>query len=893
MDTRIEITRLKINGMENPLGIDHKYPVFQYEVASQDNEKIIEYTQLIVENSEGRVVFDTQKSPYNHRPYIYYTGEALVAKASYKVQMRVWDESGYVTDYCQPVTFEMGFLDQAWEAKWIEPIQEEAIREKTLPFHQLFIPNPKFYGGERRLKPCQNLRRSFICHKGLVKARIYASAHGVYQLFLNEQKVGHRRLAPETSVYKSMLYYQTYDVTQYLLEGDNQLDVILGDGWWIGRLGITGESCNYGTKLQYIGQIELTYEDGHREIIGSDEAYMSSESMIRYSDLFIGEKVDYTFKSDQWLNCQEIELARDNLLGQPIDAIRTLATLDPVKITGINHESFVVDFGQVIAGICHCEIEATEGQIITFEHSEVLDPDGNYRNNIIGRNKDQKDVLVCREGHQIFEPLFTYHGFRYVKVTGVRSDQMVIKALVIGSPLSKKGQFECSHEGLNQLQRNIEWSTVANMVSVPTDCPQREKLGWTGDIGFFARTGMFNYDMKNFLETWLMNMRLDQHEDGAVPVTVPNHPYQDKTQKILSGGSITSSGWGDACISLPYDHYMAYGDMTVLKDHYPAMKKWLAYIQKEAAIQPDDYGSYTEERKKRNPYLWTKGYHFGDWLIPSLREKPDGVALGTKETAAVVGACFYAISVANFIKVCEVLGNTAEVVVYGQLLEKIRWAIREEFVGNDGTVHQSNLQGLYVMILKSEAVEGPLREKVLKKLIRLIADNEGCLDTGFSSVSYLLDVLSYNGARDEAYKLLYQKKAPSWLYMVDQGATTIWENWMAIRPDGTVTDSSYNHYAFGSVGDWIYRHIAGIRPIAAGYEKVLICPDFDSGLTHCRCGHETPYGPLNVNWANRDGKKVLKVEIPIGIQARISFDGDEEEVGSGNYEYVKVSVGKQ
>ncbi|MCF0141984.1 MAG: alpha-L-rhamnosidase, partial [Parasporobacterium sp.] len=345
------------------------------------------------------------------------------------------------------------------------------------------------------------------------------------------------------------------------------------------------------------------------------------------------------------------------------------------------------------------------------------------------------------------------------------------------------------------------------------------------------------------------------------------------------------SVWGDACVFIPLSLYHNFGDKAVLSENFEMMKKWMEYIAAVSDTKPENWDSLNDEQKERNKYLWTKGFHFGDWLIPSLRERPDGVMLGVMETAQVVGACAYAIVTEGFIEVCRALGEDALASEYEELLKKIRAAICAEFVAEDGRVNNSDLQGNYVMILKAGACEGPLKEKVLDYLVKLIEANKGCLDTGFSSVSHLLDVLYDNGRKDIAYKLLWQTEAPSWLYMVKMGATTIWENWKAVLPDGTTTDSSYNHYAFGCVGEWMYRHMGGIKALAPGFSAVRIEPDTDCGLKECSLSRSTEYGEISCSWKLNGNNADICAVIPEGVTAELVINNETRKVSAGTYNY--------
>lgn len=889
----MKITTFEVNGMQQALGIDDTSPVFHFTADSGRADERIEAYRLTVTDENSAIAEDTGKVKYKGKNSVSYGGKPLLPKTAYRAELQIWSAQDTVSETGSAV-FETGFLGTEWQAGWIEPEQENAIPEKELSFQEMIIPNPGFWGGEARLRECKRVREEFRIGKEIKKARIYASAHGVYNLYVNGKKASDRRLAPENSAYEKILYYQTYDVTGQLKEGVNAIGAILGDGWWIGRLGMAGYSCNYGDRLGLILQMEVVYADGTKEIFCMDEQAKSGGSYIAYSDLSIGEKQDLNKQDDSWMQpgfsddgwsaCKFAECAKENLTGQPLDGIRVTEELPVKEIVITPKRDLVLDFGQVIAGVCRIRLRGTAGGEVTLEHGEVLDAKGNYINNILGRNKDQKDVLICRDGEQVFEPQFTYHGFRYVRITGLSKEQILeAKAMVMGTPIRKLGSFSCSDERLNRLQHNIEWSTRGNMFSIPTDCPQREKLGWTGDIQVYAKTGCFNYDLSNFLGAWLTNLRAEQSEDGEVPVVAPNPPTQERTQRIMSGGSNSSAAWGDACILVPYYLYQCYGEKRVLRDNFSAMEKWLSYIKESCELKPEGYANFTEGQKARNPYLWTKQYHFGDWLIPSLRALPDGVQRGTEETAAVVGSCFYAISVSCFIEVCKALGKNKLASEYAELLTKIKKAVRDEFIEADGTVYHSNLQGLYVMVLKAEITAGGLKEKILDKLVCLIKENDYCLDTGFASVPYLLDVLYENGRADVAYRLLFQTKAPGWLYMVENGATTIWENWLAVLENGTPTESSYNHYAFGCVGDFIYRHIGGIAAAKPGYREIIFAPDFDCGLTESSCELKTPYGTAALHWKREEDRYVAEGAVPVGVRAVFRTGTETVELGSGPF----------
>lgn len=893
----LAVGRLDVEGRSWPLGIDCVRPMFHYTAVGGQNGKSVSACQVVVKS--GRKVFwDSGKRPVLEFPYIAYEGEWLLPKTEYWVSMRLWDEQDVPGEFCAEVMFETGLMEEGFAADWMEPVQEDAIEEADIPYFFAFKSLPGHFGGDVRCRPAQNLRKIFTLSKKVERARVYMSAHGVYELFLNGKKVSDCFLAPEISAYQKMLYYQTYDVTKYLKFEENVLAVTVADGWWIGRIGLLGASCQYGNRLGIILQLEITYEDGGKDVICSDGSFECRESEIRYSDLYIGEKCDKTMETQIWRSCLPVNYSKENLVAQPTDGIVEYERLAPERWLVTPTGELVVDFGQVLAGVIHIAVNARKKQEIVFEYSETLDENGNFFRNIIGRNKDQKDVLICKEGKNDWQPRFTYHGFRYVKITGIDKEHVEwLEAICYGSKLERTGYFACSDERLNRLQSCILWSQQTNMISIPTDCPQREKMGWTGDIQIFTKTGAFNFDLRSFLNAWLANLRMEQKVDGAVPVVVPNFPKQEWMQRQIGEGSINSSGWSDACVLVPWYLYQCYGDIEVLRENLHCMQCYLEYVRSEAAKDSETremFEKQVETREvwqSRNPYLWNAGYHYGDWLIPSLQRLPDGINQGREKTRAVVGSCWYAVIVETYLHVCQALNRDGicdleqEIEDATRLLERIRDAIREEYVEEDGTVDSSDLQGVYVMVLRAGAVRGGLRKKVVSKLVSIIHADGDCLNTGFSSVGFLLDVLAQNGEKQLAYKLLYQTKNPSWLYMVENGATTIWENWEAVRPDGSVMECSLNHYAYGCVGDWIYRTIGGIRAEGSGYKEIIFEPDPECGVTSCQCALETPFGRAACHWKMEDGKMHVSLEVPVGSTGELWVRGEKVQMGAGKWQY--------
>ena len=485
--------------------------------------------------------------------------------------------------------------------------------------------------------------------------------------------------------------------------------------------------------------------------------------------------------------------------------------------------------------------------------------------------------------------MFTYHGFRYVRVIGWPGEISVdnFRIIALASEMDDIGHMTTSDAKLNQLLGNIRWSQLANTISIPTDCPQREKAGWTGDIMAYAPTLCFNRDADAFLSSWLDNLRAEQLSDGAVPMIVP---YLKAYATFLRDnlGTDTSCGWGDAVIIVPYALYKAYGDKRVLEENYAAMTRWMDYIDSRAKNHhPEGYESWDEARKARSRWLWNTDFHFGDWLIPSIvLGNPDAMAMN--QTAyATMGIVF---SAKNMAEIAAILGREDDAKRYTELYENIREAFIAEYVNADGTM-DADFQGIYVIALQIGLVSDEVRPKMVQHLCDMIAANGDRLDTGFLSVLFLMDVLTDNGREDVAYKILFQTGCPSWLYEVEKGGTTMWESWGAISEDGTVSTYSYNHYAFGCVEDWMVRHIGGLRIVEPGYKKFRVKPSFASGLTASSVSENTPYGVAAVDWRVIDDAVCVHVEVPVNAEAVIDLPNmDEITVGSGSYDWLVSRV---
>ena len=876
--------KILVNGREDHHVIDDPAPGISVLKPGSLSADCLEVT---VRNSTGDILWESGAKTFT--PQLRYKGKKLKPKSIYTISVVLSGNTGVVAE--AESSFETGFMGTAWTAWWIEPVQDNAVREKEIPFYKLFAPNPDFFGGHDRLKPCREIRKTVLLDSPPVKGRIYMSAHGIYSLNVNGRNVEGDLFAPGTSAYAKKLYYQVYDVTGILQGGENEIRIILADGWWIGRIGISGDSCQYGDRLGMILEADIDTGKGTRLKICSDETFVGRRSRIDYADLFIGQRTDFSRKEGGWENCSAVDYETDILTAQPLEPVEIYGDVEPRFLTTSAGE-LLADFGFCMAGVVDIEVECEAGREVTLDFCEILDNSGNFLRNILGRNKDQRDVFITGKGRTRFEPRFTYHGFRYVRVTGLKRNEIVeLKARPMGTRVVERGLFTCSDERLNLLQQNIKNSARSNLFYVPTDCPQREKAGWTGDMVAFAPTGCFNYHIDGFISAWLGNMRCEQFESGEIPVVIPDYPMQEKMQSAMGGSS--SSVWSDAAILVPWQIYQSYGDLQILEENVEMMRRWLSFAEEQCRLEPSGKESRSPQELLWNDYLFTKGYHFGDWFIPSFVRHESGVMEATAATRDVTGSCAHAIALDTYIRVLTELDKyrtgrrnfKIEIEDKKKRLAKVRKAIIECYVDQSGRV-RGDLQGLYVIVLKSGATDGELQKKLVDRLCELIIENGTRLDTGFVSTPHLLDVLADNDRMDLALELLFQTKSPSWLYMVEKGATSIWENWEAVKPDGTVMPSSFNHYALASVGDFLYRRIGGIDTGSPGYRDIRFSPYIHCGLTSAQAELETAYGTVSCSWEWRGGECEIALTVPYGCRARFAAGGKEEAVPSGTHIFI-------
>ncbi|MCI6465711.1 MAG: glycoside hydrolase family 78 protein [Faecalicatena sp.] len=852
----MKIYDLKVMHMKNPV-IDRR-PEFSWKIESTRQNVLQRAYRIVVRNKDG-ILWDTGKVESRCQAFVEYEGEGFKTAERYEWTVTVWDNYEEVSSASD--WFETAFLrDKDWCARWIEcTIDRQPASEYSFG---AAYPPVLF---EREFDTCGEIE----------SARVYATSHGVYVLKVNGKRADDREFAPEFTRYDKIMYYQTYDVTKLLLGGKNSLEMYVGDGWYFSTQARPVME-EYHKEPSVLFQLEIRYKNGTIQTVASDGTEKCSLGHIVYSDLYQGEKQDYRIKNTEKYPVDVKDYGYEFLRSQPIPPVRPVRLLPAVEVITTPAGEKVVDFGQVIAGRARVKIDALKDQEITLEYFEVLDQDGNYINTMFAPQKD----IVISDGKPIeHEAKFTFHGFRYIRVGGleeVRKEDFT--AVLLTTEKENKGEFRCSDERLNRLYQNVRWSQYNNMMSVPTDCPTREKAGWTGDLLIYAKTALMNEEMTPFLSSWLDIVRADQQDDGVIRIVAPYMKLYEalllQTVKKFGDEKVTGvAGWSDAIVWVPYDMYRMTGNARVLRDNFEAMESWCEYIIRTA----EEKRGYHDIPYDYDRYLWNTGFHFGEWLVPS-RPDDTGEQYGIcKESAFYIAPFFGYMTLLRMKEICRVLGEKEKEERYADRSKRMKEAIQKGILL--AGLLPEYLMGGYILAFAFDLVPEELYDSYKKHLTDLIRKNGNCLDTGFLATPFILDTLCKIGEKELAYALLWQDKRPSWLYEVDHGATTIWEAWDADDAKSGGRYVSFDHYAFGCVDEWICRHIAGIDSDTPGFSHVIIRPDGGKRLTSCERTFECEAGTIKVAW----DEKGLCVSIPCNVTATVEWDGEKTEIGSGDY----------
>jgi alpha-L-rhamnosidase len=841
-----------------PLGIGEAAPRLSWKNTASDDWTQSRYRVEITRGGSTRV-FPVDSSEQVLVPW---PDTPLSSRESAIVRVEVSDETGRSSDWSEPTTLEVGLLEaRDWIARpaggaWPEVAESDDRRPARI-------------------------RRDFQVDGAVVAARLYVTAHGLYEVEINGRRVGDDALSPGWTVYGERLRYYSYDVTDHVRSGENAIGSWLGDGWYRGRMGWRGGFRNlYGTDLSLIAQLEIHFEDGRIQTIATDESWRARVGPILSSGNYDGEDFDAREEQPGWsspgfdaVGWTPVAIAeRDpaTLVAPEGPPVRCVEERRPVEVLTTPSGMTVLDFGQNLAGRVRIRVTGAAGDTVVIRTAEVLQHGEIYTRPLRDALSTDRYTLDGDPAGEEWEPRFTFHGFRYAEVSGwpgdirAAADRGDLVARIYHTDLERTGWFETSDPLLNQLHANVVWGMRGNFIDIPTDCPQRdERVGWTGDLQVFAPTASFLYDVSGMLSSWLKDVAAEQLPDGTIPWYVPVIPAHEVWTPIRPGAA-----WGDVATFTPWLLYERYGDTEILADQFESARRWVDLIVSLAG--PDR--------------LWNEGFQLGDWLDP---DAPPQDPADTKTDRYLVATAYFAASARAVARMAEVLGRDDAAARYHTLFEEVRAAFVAEYLLPDGRM-TSDSQTAYSLAITFDLVDEAERRIAGERLASLVAASGNHISTGFVGTPLITDALTSSGQLDSAYNLLLEESCPSWLYPVTQGATTIWERWDALTPEGIVnagTMTSFNHYALGAVADWMHRVVAGLAPATPGYREIRFAPRPGGGLTRAAARHESPYGTVSIEWQLVDDELVVATVVPSGASAALDLPGSLPELlGPGVHE---------
>ncbi len=837
----------------NPLGIDETEPRLSWQLESLGRGHRQSAYQIVVSNHKdfpvagNGTLWDTGKVLSSKTSQIKYDGEPLQSGSHYYWRVRVWDEDGSRSQWSSPAFWSMGLLKASeWRGEWIG--------------RKLLISGSK---ESNTVNPPAYLRREITSKDSVQRAMLYVTAMGLFEIYINGKRIGEDIFTPGWSSYNKRIYYHTYDVTKMLLDGRNAIGAILADGWYAGYVGFIPKGRSgrkrrglYGDVPALLLQVQITYTDGTTEIIASDSKWLTSSGPILKADILMGETYDARmempgwnmpgFDDSDWRKISSIRVPHAKLRAYPATPVRATEVIEPVSVIKLDHDTYVFDMGQNFAGRIRLTVSGKAGDKLTIRHGEMLRTDGTLMTENL-RSAEATDTYILKgDTEEIWEPRFTYHGFRYVQVAGYPATptQKSVTGIVLSSALPVTGRFTSSSDVLNRLFRTIMWTQRSNFLEIPTDCPQRdERLGWAGDVQLFSGAAAYNMDIAAFLTKWLDALADDQRSDGAYPDFAPM-PF------LLQE---PSPGWMDAGIIVPHLLYRIYGDKRIIKRHYPSMKRFLAYLE----------GQSVDSRLKVHQRAW------GDWK-----------EVGQLTSRDVIATAFFAYDAKLMSEMAQAIGENSDADYYSSLFEQIKKAFMKAFVSPSGNI-ESDTQTVYALALYMDLLDEPFIISAGNRLLELLEGNGWHLSTGYVGTRFLLPVLSQIRRPEIALRLLLNQGFPSWGFFLNNGATTLWERWDAYSEKAgmrNLKNTSFNHYVLGSVGEWLFSSLAGIKAASPGFTDISIQPTVVPGaIGHVRAEYRSMVGDILSDWTVKGDTLRLQVSIPTNTRATVRFPSSEPD----------------
>lgn len=839
------ISRLRVNHKKNPLGFNLAKIHLSWEVKDVCGKWAVE-TRIIVSESSNmeKLVYDSGVQENYHENQMLVSFD-LKPRTRYYWQVEVKDDKGDCSK-SNPAWFETGKLQESWTAKWIGTEENE----KRMPL----------------------LYKEFELKEKPESVRWHVCGLGLYEAYVNEKKAGREFLMPGYHCYDSFLEYQTLDVTELLSQGKNKIAVLLGEGWYKGRFGFDGDYRNlYGNQKKCIGELHIRYANGQEECIVTDSSWKAEESSICENGIYDGEHIDETLEH-KMLSVEEIEETRP-LVERFNPRIHKVEEFQPVSVKQ-EDEALLLDFGETVTGWVEITGAFETGQKVMMQYGEVLQKGRFYRDNL--RTAKAEFTYVSKGKGETIRPHFTYYGFRYVKIKGLNPEkEYKFIAYRIMSDIERTGWVATDHDKVNHLLENTLRSQKCNFLDIPTDCPQRdERMGWTGDAGIFASTACFHMDSGSFFHHYMKNMQAEQEKcNGAIPFFVPRPKVKKEEHTnpfyLDSGAAV----WGDAATLIPWRLYQFYGDKAMLEEQYPVMKAWVDY-------------EYERTKENEIPYLWQNDRQLGDWL--ALDNGNINNPIG-KTDSGFIASVYHYWSTKMVKEAAESLG-LEESKVYAEREKEIRNAILNYYFPDKKFCLEYTQTACALLLYLKLYPEGE-REVITAKLAELLKKNNGHLNTGFVGTPILCMALSENGQNQLAYDLLLNEDYPGWLHEVNLGATTVWERWNSLEEDGSISGTgmnSLNHYAYGSIAEWIYRYMCGLNPSIGEAVKMTIYPMPDQRLKKAEGSWRSVFGKYVCAWNWKSEQEVVcNIEVPFNANARFILpDGTEEILDCGKYEKI-------